>query len=103
MKLKFRELFIPDYTFTEKTNVFPYYILKSVLMFHINEFIEWCHIHNDGSIQFQNENVSNFFEFVVSRSQKESYMKTIDFFESWFKKNKNGLPVMRSLRMSITE
>ena len=103
MKMKYRELFIPDNPYTEKTNVFPYYILKSVLMFHINEFFEWCHIHNDGSIQFKNENVSNFFEFVVSRSQKENYMKTIDFFESWFKKNKNGLPVMRSLRMSITE
>ena len=102
MKMKYRELYIPNNPYNEKTNVFAYYFLKSVLMFHINEFIEWCHIHN-GSLQFKSENMKSFFEFIIQRFQSENYLKLIDFFDSWFSKNKNNLFVMRSLRLSITE
>jgi len=35
---------LPKYT--EETQVFAYYIVKPVLLFHLNEFIEWCHTHN---------------------------------------------------------
>ena len=35
--------------YTEETQVFAYYIVKSILLFYLNEFIEWCHRHNGSS------------------------------------------------------
>ena len=32
--------------YTEPTPVFSYYIVKSVLFFHINDFLDWCYTHN---------------------------------------------------------
>ena len=32
--------------YKESTNVFCYYILKSILLYNSNEFIEWCLKHN---------------------------------------------------------
>jgi hypothetical protein len=32
--------------YTEETQVFAYYIVKPVLMFYLNDFIEWCNTHH---------------------------------------------------------
>jgi hypothetical protein len=34
--------------YNEKSNVFSYYILKSALLYHTGDFIDWCIAHNGG-------------------------------------------------------
>lgn len=50
-------------TYTEKTQVFAYYIVKTILMFHLNEFIEWCNKNNKSSILFFKKTNTNIREY----------------------------------------
>ena len=36
--------------YKENTPVFSYYIIKSILLFHFNEFIGWCNENNSNNI-----------------------------------------------------
>ena len=56
-----------NYTYNENTPVFSYYILKSFLFLHIDEYLDWCFYHNK-SIQFNknNENLGNFCKFITN-------------------------------------
>ncbi len=51
--------------YTENTSVFSYYILKSMMLFHISDFINWCSKHNK-TIQFNNTqtNLKEFCFFI---------------------------------------
>ena len=50
--------------YTEETQVFAYYIVKSILLFHLNDFIEWCNKHNgDNTMLFFKKTESNIREY----------------------------------------
>lgn len=96
--------------YKEKTSVFSYYILKSILMFYCNDFIEWCYVNNKKSIQFTKtqNNVNNFFEFIKSKYKSDEYMNSMSIFENWFllsnQKNENQKSfILNTLRMSVFE
>ena len=38
------------FLYKEKTNVFPYYILKMILLYNTNDFILWCKKNNTYNI-----------------------------------------------------
>lgn len=38
--------------FSEKTNVFDYYILKTIYMCYLDEFLKWCSKHNESLVSF---------------------------------------------------
>jgi len=38
--------------FNENTEVFCYFVLRSLWMWHLNRFLQWCLTHNNGSLQF---------------------------------------------------
>jgi len=50
-KLKYTDLFIPEKAkvYKEETNIFSYYILKSIWMVHLNAFLEFCAKQPGGS------------------------------------------------------
>lgn len=52
----YSELFNKDTPpkFVEKTEVFSYYVLRSLLMFDLNRFYNWCLRNNQGSLAFIN-------------------------------------------------
>lgn len=92
--------------YKENTHVFSYYILKCIIMFHYNDFIEWCIKHNNGSIQFTKtqDNILRLFKFVKSKYNSTEYLRTIEIFEKWFWFSKKGdHNVMNTMRMSISE
>jgi hypothetical protein len=115
--LKYRELYettehstlLRNERYKENTHVFSYYILKCIIMFHYNDFIEWCIKYNGGSIQFTKtqENINRLFEFVKEKYNSPEYLRTIEIFENWFwlskKGNKNGKMELETMRMSISE
>jgi hypothetical protein len=97
--------------YKEKTPVFSYYILKSIVMFYYNDFIEWCYIHNNKSLEFTKtqNNINQFFEFIKARYNSHEYMFSISIFENWFSnKNQNNsyrqnTLILNTLRMSVFE
>jgi len=93
--------------YRENTHVFSYYILKCIIMFHYNDFIEWCIKNNNNSIQFTKtqENMNKLFEFVKEKYNSVEYLRTIEIFENWLSKegNQNGSMELETMRMSISE
>ena len=111
LKIKYRELYEKNDNahekYREKTHIFSYYILKSIVIFYYNDFIEWCIIHNNKSIQFTQteESINQFFEFIKSKYNSDHYLRTIEIFEKWFSKEENQYKKweMKTMRMSISE
>jgi hypothetical protein len=113
--LKYRELYettdnakrIRYERYKENTHVFSYYILKCIIMFHYNDFIEWCVKNNNNSIQFTKtqENIHRLFEFIKEKYNSSEYLRTIEIFENWLskKENQNGKMELETMRMSISE
>ena len=117
MGLKYRELYemtshakkIRDEQYKENTHVFSYYILKSIIIFHYNEFLEWCSMYNKNSIQFvkTQENINHLFEFIKAKHNSADFLRTMDIFENWFRLlNIKRQPIqfaLKTMRMSISE
>lgn len=53
--------------FKQKTNVFSYYILKTIYLIHYNKFMEWCYFQNTSIfLKFKPENsgLDKLFDFI---------------------------------------
>ena len=86
-----------DRRYNERTNVFSYYILKSIMMFFYNDFIEWCVIHNAGSISFKKtlKNTVQFVGFIKQKYNDVNFLKAIKLMENWFSNHNHRLPIER--------
>ena len=63
--------------YKEHTNVFAYYILKNILMFHYIDFIEWCSNNNRiNMFRFTktNTNLLNFYTFIEKRYNDDIFI-----------------------------
>jgi hypothetical protein len=111
--LKYKDLLIDKSSqnkYKEETNVFAYYILKSLLMFHLNDFMEWCFIHNENSIDFNKQDVENnmieYCKLIENIYKDKQYFNIIEnmtlIFDSIKVSNKNKQE-MKTLRMSLYE
>ena len=70
--------------YKERTEVFSYFILKSVLMFNYGKFIEWCMINNRGSLHFQNPetNILKYArELILAQYSDPLFLRAIEVVE----------------------
>uniref|UniRef100_A0A6C0K1X7 Uncharacterized protein n=1 Tax=viral metagenome TaxID=1070528 RepID=A0A6C0K1X7_9ZZZZ len=91
--------------YKEETPLFSYYIVKSVLLFFANDFVEWTMIHNRGSFNFQKtqQNVDAYIRFIQKHSKNPKYIKTMKMMEECLNhssqnsvfRNETGLNTMR--------
>jgi hypothetical protein len=92
-----------------KTSVFSYYVIKSMFMFHPNEFLELCYTNNQPNIiQFQNNTrVLNLYcDFIESLCDSPNYLKTMEYYDTFIQKNKDTKKykeILQTLRMTIIE
>ena len=95
--------------YKEETPVFSYYIVKSILLFSINDFIEWTMIHNRGTIQFHktNHNVKMFIGFIEKHSTIPKYRELMKMVENCVNIHTNNQPtsisILKTLRMTVHE
>jgi len=77
--------------YKEKTNVFVYYILKAILLYHKEEFILWCEKSNDNIINFIKtpENFKSFFEFIRKHMNKSNMVRDLNNVSLFYKMIKN--------------
>jgi hypothetical protein len=69
--------------YKEETPLFSYYVIKSILLFFSNEFIEWTMIHNRGSFNFQktSQNIQAYIQFIQKHSKNAKYGKIMKMVE----------------------
>ena len=106
-KMDYRELcsVSSQKRYNEKTAVFSYYFLKSIMMFYYNEFIEWCVENNGGTFAFKKTpaNIISLTRFIKSHYNRQDYKENIENFEKWFSKNSHkDMIEMKSLKMSVS-
>jgi len=118
--IKYKNLYEKDLTsmklramkYKEDTNVLSYYIIKSIYMFYVNDFIEWCIENNNYngvvSLNFNknDENINSYIEFIKEHFLNSSYTGSLAIFEEWFKNiNEKSISydIYNTLRMCVNE
>lgn len=91
--------------YREQTNVFVYYILKSILMNHIDDYFDWLYNKNKGSLKFikTEKQINSFVDLIQKNYMDPSYLLKIEEMEKWFLKNNINNIENITLRMSLFE
>jgi len=87
------------FTYYEKTNAFSYYIIKTIIMFHMNQFLTWCNKNNTNIINFTHtqENILNYCDFINNWFSNKHFLRTIGYVE------KQTIVGLNTLRMTAFE
>ena len=118
--IKYKNLYEKDLTsmklramkYKEDTNILSYYIIKSIYMFYVNDFIEWCVENNNYngvvSLNFNknDETINSYIEFIKEHFLNSSYTGSLAIFEEWFKNiNEKSVSyeIYNTLRMCVNE
>ena len=96
--------------YKEDTPLFSYYVIKSILLFFSNEFVEWTMINNRGSFNFQKTpgNIDSYIQFIKKYAKHPKYVKTMKKIEECLhiskqKSTYQNEPGLNTLRMTIHE
>ena len=111
-RLKYPDLFLASTAakYQEETYIFSYFILKSIWMFHVNSFLEFCAKQPDGiSLKFQlsAKNLDTFLLHLATFSRSERYLSEMEKIHQLSiplldKKKKNDF-IANTLRMTVLE
>ena len=94
--------------YKEKTNVFPYYIIKCILMYYCEDFLIWNDKQNTSLLKFNktNNNLQAFFNFVEEKHNDKYIIEDMKKMEKYYLKllkTKSIHPLKTTMRMSICE
>ena len=108
--MKYADLMKPGNSYREKTEAFSYFVLKSIMMFHCDDFLAWCFQNNDlghaVSLQFDQANAKKYVvDLIVSQYKSPKYVEALNKTQEHFVKNRARLPALirNTMRMSIIE
>jgi hypothetical protein len=90
--------------YREDTNVFCYYILKSLTLFFTNDFIQWCSKHNgENLLNFKKtpKQLGNFCDFILGLYKDPDYLNEMNHMEQWVKQQTLGAIERDTMRMTI--
>jgi hypothetical protein len=98
--------------YKEESNILSYYILKSIAMTNVNEYVEWCIKNNvgengQGSLNFlkTSDNIFRYSEFFREHYQSPACLNEIKKMEDWFSKQmpNNMTLENQTMRMTVFE
>ena len=89
--------------YKEDTNVLSYYIIKTILLFFNDEFLEWCMLHNNNILKFNKteHNLNQFYEFIKDKYNNKFFLKAIHNMELFYIKYR-GPTLMRNNKILTT-
>jgi hypothetical protein len=97
-----------NHKYKESTNVLSYYILKSIILFFIDDFIKWCREHNGirPSLKFGIDNdVMEYCLFIKEHYLRKEYTNVLLVLKMWFEskqsKKKSFEFILNTLRMTV--
>jgi hypothetical protein len=106
---KKESIILRENLYKEKTNVLSYYVIKTILLYNYQGFLNWCDKNNLSLLDFKKTtgNLNNFCEFIQRNYKKQLLIDSINrsrFFHSKIKSKKsNNKFILSNLRMSICE
>jgi hypothetical protein len=96
--------------YKEDTNVLCYYIIKTILLYFNDEFLEWCMLYNNNILKFNKteHTFKKFYEFIKQRYDNKFLLKSINKMELFYKKSigpvlKGNKILTTTSRMTICE
>jgi len=92
--------------YQEDTNVMSYYIIKSLLLYNKNKFIEWCSVNNKVLLDFNktDKGIQRFCNMIRSNYMDPVYISALSLIESKFKNNISfNSTAFKTLRMTVFE
>jgi hypothetical protein len=93
--------------YREKTSVFSYYFLKTILLFRCNEFLEWSIENNGETIEFKNPetNVRKFTDaLILSKYNDPMFVECLSQMNMrFFKRKARNTMIYNTLRMTANE
>ena len=106
--MKYTDLFMESKRrlYREDSHVLSYYIIKSLLMFNKNAFINWCSQNNKVLLDFNktSHNVDKFCDLIRTLSNNKDFLASAQRIEPWFVYNKLSNTLARkTLRMTVFE
>ena len=116
MKTKKSQI-LRDTMYKEETNVFPYYIIKTILLNNYQSFLSWCQTNNFALLQFKKtpSNLNDFCKFIEKNYKTNTMIEGVLTTEQFLNKIKNDKNeknekkdyhkeyILSNLRMSICE
>jgi len=91
----------------EETNVISYYLIKSVLLFHWNEFMEWCIKNNTTALDFPKRaaGYNSYIGFIRDHYQSPAFLDVMSKMTVWYRKHITHMPdeFKNTLRMTVVE
>jgi len=83
--LNYEDLFYNGSSYNESTEVFCYYILKSLLMYNLNAFLEWVIDEQGNSLQFNKTKVEKFIkQLIVPYYKQRDYIDCMEQIQLYF-------------------
>ena len=96
------------YLYKENTNIFAYYIIKSILLFNNYYFLMWCKRNNSNIINFDKTkiNLNKFYYFIANHYKEPNFINALKNVENEYnivKKSDDSNKTMETLRMTVIE
>ena len=96
------------YLYKEDTNVFAYYIIKNILLYHYTDFLDWCEKNNINTLRFDryDNNLNKFFIFIDKKYKDKGFLVDIDKMQTFHRKMRkkpNYKNLLNTTRMTICE
>ena len=98
--------------YKENTHVLSYYIIKSIFMFFINDYVEWCLDHNSNGLNFDKtpsklkKNMEEYCGFIRDHYTNKEYIGLLKKIDNWYDSvNPHNVKSMelQTLRMTSLE
>ena len=101
MGLSYTDLFVEG-EYQEDTNIFAYYVLKSICMFYLTDFLDGRMKESSLLRIGQNRgSVHDFTGFIRDKACREGFMREVGRMEKWFEEHPVGVK-MEDLTMRMT-
>ena len=100
---EYKDLYENKVLFKQKTNVFEYYILKMVFLFHYIEFLLMCNDNNINCINFQKSQtmLNKIFTFVKENYKNENLHKALKYMKSLYNELNDKDFIKNTMRMTM--
>jgi len=124
MGLTYEDLYLPNAEverntlYKEDSNVLSYYVITTILLYHVTDFLTWCDQNNLSLLQFKKTkgNLSSFCNFIEERYNTQIFLQNVHCMYKWYgdwkkkyekqekcKKSKKTQFLLKTMRMSICE
>lgn len=72
--------------YKEGTSIFAYYVVTSILLFNMHEFIDWCAANNPNTLNFKKtrQNLIEFCDFIKSKYKLRTFTNVVKKMETMY-------------------